>query len=135
MSMSKQARIAAILPNGKPRWIRCYDNGGLDAENGSTDRYTAVFTGRYRHKTGGETWYLAMSEHPSQPFGVGLSGSSQTIIDAQHGKWPPAIGRSNHLGKRIRFDDLPEECKRLVLDHYCYLWDVPDPNTGKVPEA
>ena len=91
-----------------PRWIRCYDNGGE-----SFDRYTVVFTrGKY--------CYLGMSAHPSHPQGFG-----------QHGEWPqgsPAIDRLggySHLGRKINFSELPEDCQKLVKDTYATLWGTP----------
>ena len=101
-----------LLPDGKPRYIRCYDNGGE-----SVDRYTVVFTGRYRHKTGGVFWHLGMSSYPYHPQGVGTHGESRDQIDRP---------RYSHLGKRIVFDALPKDCQNLVLDNYCALWDLWD---------
>ena len=111
-------REESLLPGGRPKYVRCYDNGGE-----TLDRYTVVFTGRYRHKTGGEFWHLGMN---SQPFhGIGQHGQSDTQIDY------PAYA---HLGRKIAFGDLPEDCRRLVLQTYCYLWDIRDPATGEVPD-
>jgi hypothetical protein len=88
----------------KPRWIRCYDNGGK-----TFDRYTVVFTR-------GKRVYLGMSAHPSHPQGFG-----------QHGEWSkgessidwPTYG---HLGKKIAFEQLPEECQKCVRETYQALW-------------
>lgn len=124
-------RVARFLPNGKPRWVRIYDNGGMDAPNGSADRYTAVFTGRYP-KDQGHFWYRAMSAYPFHPQGIGIGGSEYGPLDTYHeGKpyqrWAPAVGRKCHLGTRINFDDLPPDCQRCVLQDYCSLWDLPLP--------
>ena len=107
---SQVERSFRLLPNGQPRYIRCYDSGDETA-----DRYTVVFTGRYRHLTGGSTWYVGMSAHPFHPQGFG-----------QHGESPMPIDRptSRHLGKRIPFAALPEDCRKLVLDDYRYLWTL-----------
>jgi hypothetical protein len=117
--MTKLQRINNLLPDGKPRWVRVYDNGGE-----TIDRYTVVFTGHYTHKTGREHWVLGMNDSPFHPQGFGQHSSYPYQIDATDGKWPPAIGRKNHLGKRIIFDDLPTDCKKLVLSDYKDLWDV-----------
>ena len=109
-SKNKQARQERLLPNGKPRYIRCYDDGGR-----TVDRYTVVFTGRYRHKTGGQFWDLCMSPHPFHPQGVGMHGTSEQQIDR------PKYG---YLGKRIKFGDLPDGCRKLVKQDYKYLWDL-----------
>lgn len=88
--------------------IRCYDNGGRSA-----DRYTVLYTGKYQHLTGGEYLYVGMSEYPFHPQGVGMHGSDRTRIDNRgYGQ----KGGYSHLGKPISFDDLPEQCQRLVLD-------------------
>ena len=106
-----KSRTECLLPGGVPRYIRCYDNGGE-----SFDRYTVVFTGRYKHKTGGAFWYVGMSDNPFHPQGFGQHGeSTDNQID-----WPTY----GHLGKKIKFQDLPEDCQKLVQDNYRYLWDL-----------
>ncbi len=117
---AKQERQARLLPGGIPRYVRCYDNGGE-----SIDRYTVVFTGRYRHKTGGEFAYLAMNAAPFHPQGFGQHGSSDRQIDVAGGSWGgPSIGKRCHLGVRIPFDTLPTDCRALVLSDYRELWDL-----------
>jgi hypothetical protein len=119
-------RFARLMYLGKvPRYVRCYDNGGVMSKfknkktgeilEGSVDRYTVVFTGRYTHKTGGSFWYLGMDESPYSPGGFG-----------QHGefKYPCDRPTSSHLGKRIDFSKLPADCQKLVIDDYSYLWDI-----------
>ena len=124
--MTKQQRQKNLLPDGKPRYIRVYDNGGTEYE--TADRYSCIFTGNYTRKTGGEHWYLFMSAHPFHPQGVGSSGSSKTQIDVGGKSWGGvSIGRkcaNPKLGFRIAFDDLPPDCQKLVLEKYCYLWDA-----------
>lgn len=76
-----------------------YDNGGE-----TFDRYTVYFKGR-----GTLNWYtkdppmrycLAMSSNPFHPQGFG-----------QHSEGKPG----KHNGKKIKFEDLPEDCQKLVL--------------------
>ena len=118
--MRTQDRVNRLMPGGAPRYIRCYDNGNRP-DGGTIDRYTVVYTGRYRHKTGGSQWYVGMSAAPFHPQGFG-----------QHGEYPghlgPAIDRPSygHLGKKIKFQDLPEDCQKLVLQDYRDLWDIPE---------
>lgn len=112
MDKKQIARAASFLPNGKPRKIRCYDNGGKTA-----DRYTIVFTGRYKNKTGGEHWYLGASGNPFHPQGIGAQGSSRTQIDYPSYK---------HLGKKITYDQLTVHVKMFVMQTYAYLWDFID---------
>lgn len=109
---TKLERKNNLLPDGKPRYIRCYDNNGETA-----DRYTVIFTGRYTYKTGGAFWNLAMSANPFDPQGIGQHGESEDIIDYPSYK---------HLGKKIKFENLPEDCQKLVLSDYVYLWDIKD---------
>ena len=103
-----ESRKVRLLPGGKPKWIRCYDNGGESA-----DRYTIVYT-RQSH----DRWfnYRAMSESPFHPQGVGLFCQTQYN--------PPDRPTSGHLGKRIKFDSLPDDCRKLVLRDYKELWDL-----------
>lgn len=98
------------MPNNKPRYIRCYDNGGK-----TYDQYTVVFTGRYTHKTNNAFMYVGMSSAPFHPLGFGQHGDSPQPIDRPSYK---------HLGKRIDFDQLPEDCKKLVYRDYTDLWDI-----------
>lgn len=87
--------------------VRCYDNCGVDAENGTVDRYTAVFTRKYRHLTGEEQWYVGMNDASYHPLGFGQHGSSRNPIDLPSYK---------HHGKRISVDRKPLACQRLLLD-------------------
>jgi len=114
-----------LLPNGLPKYVRLYDNGGPDKEGGSIDRYTAVFTGNYRSKTGGEFIYIGMNGAPFHPQGVCQHGSHSDQIDCP---------RHSHLGKKISFHDLPQDCKIAVLADYLDLWDLVKEGTG-VQEA
>lgn len=118
MTKKQSQRVKALIVNGAPRYARCYDNG----EPG--ERYTVVYSGRYHKKGEPRSFeFVGMSAAPFAPGGVGQHGSSQIApIDAPGGKWPPAIGRKCHLGKRIPFSELPIDCKRLVITDYCDLW-------------
>lgn len=89
--------------------VRCYDNGGETA-----DRYTVVFTGRYRHKTRGSYLYLGMSARPTHPQGFGQHGESNEPIDRP---------RYAHLGTRIEFHNLPAECQAVASATYNDLWN------------
>lgn len=114
----KEQRIANLLPGGVPKYVRVYDNGG-----GTFDRYTVVYTGRYTGRPAGGCEYIGMSENPCHPQGFGQHGEAREIIDSV-GCRPPGIGRSNHLGKRIRFTDLPEPCQRVVMTDYVVIWNL-----------
>lgn len=118
--MKKSERVAALIPNGVPRWVRIYDNGGKTA-----DRYAVVFTGNFRGRDG-QCFHLFMSGAPFWPQGVCMHGSTREIIDR------PTYG---HLGKRIKFADLNSDCQRAVMQDYVYLWDLDLPEyKGVYPE-
>jgi hypothetical protein len=86
--------------------IHCYDN------NGETfDRYTVVFL----DKIDGEYIYLAMSENPANPLGFCQHGFSPRLIDEP---------KHMHLGKRISFDDLPEDCRKQVLNDLSLIYET-----------
>lgn len=101
-------RNERLLVRGNPKYVRCYDNGGR-----SFDRYTVVFTGHYRNRKGCD--YLGMSAHPCHPQGFGQHGWAPHIIDR------PA---HRHLGKRVGYDQLPEECRALVMSDYRSIWCI-----------
>ena len=86
----------------RPKHIRIYDNGGTDA-GGTMDRYTVVYMAEpyYRpHHPHYLTTFNSLGMN-SQPFhGIG-----------QHG---PAMPGS-HLGKRIKWEDLPQQCQQAVI--------------------
>ena len=103
-----KTRIERLMPNGVPRYVRCYDNDGQ-----TFDRYTVVFTGNYKGRKGCN--YLAMSEHPTHPQGLGQHGWSNHIIDR------PIY---SHLGERIKFEQLPEDCKGVVISDYVEIWGI-----------
>lgn len=107
-------RVAAFMPNGIPRYIRIYDNGGESA-----DRYTVCYTGRYRkfnkERREWDWWqYVGMSENPFFHLGICQHGESAERIDQPSYK---------HLGKRIKFADLPRDCQAVVLSDYREIWN------------
>lgn len=110
MKTKEKERAERLLPGGIPRYVRCYDNGGETA-----DRYTVVFTGRYK-KRPGSFLYIGMSAAPFHPQGIGQHGEGHA--------GPIDYPVYSHLGKKIKFQDLPEDCKKLVLDDYYDIWDI-----------
>lgn len=106
--MNKQARKQNLLPGGVPKYVRCYDNNGK-----TLDRYTVVFTGNYK-KQDHEFYYLGMSANPFQ--GIGQHGETQFQ--------PCDRPTYSHLGKKIKFEDLPTDCKKAVLRDYLEIWQI-----------
>lgn len=113
-------RYMALLPDDIPRYVRIYD-AGVD---GPADRFTVVFTGRYQ-KDLGHFSYLGMSARPFHPQGICTNGTTQGPADTL-GNVSRAVkvGGKCHLGRRIRFGDLPSDCRRAVLVAYVGLWDI-----------
>jgi len=78
--------------NGHP--IACYDDGGKSA-----DRYTVVYLDAPERSP--KTFLcLGMNHEPFHPMGIGQHGSAM-------------VGR--HLGRRIPFAALPDDCRKAVL--------------------
>ena len=102
-------RYNSLIPNGIPKYIRCYDAG---EEVG--DRYTIVFTGNFKDRKG-RCYYLGCSENPFHPQGIGQHGESDTMIDQPSYK---------HLGKKVKFETLPEKVKIAVMNDYKDYWEI-----------
>jgi hypothetical protein len=127
MTKKQTERMNRLMPNGQPKFIRVYDNDGS-----TFDRYTVVFTGSYNNigKTRGTLnpksyFYVGMSGLPFHPQGVCQHGESEYIIDVNKGSWGAVpIGKKNHLGKRVLFDDLPDDCKKVVISDYKDIWNL-----------
>jgi len=126
---ARVARLARLMPNGKPRYVRCYDNGGK-----SVDRYTVVLTGRAAkiqvdHWDADQWPYLAMDSRPFHPQGFGQHGftdnwPADTFDYNGNYTRPPAIGRKCHLGTRIPFSALPVDCQTFILRDYREIWEI-----------
>lgn len=87
-----------VTLNGKRYVCRIYDNGGE-----SLDRYTACF--RVEKMKDGTRYYpyVGFSERPFNPLGFCQHGDNPGMIDGKH------------LGKRIAFESLNEDCKKLII--------------------
>ena len=102
-----------LMPNGKPKYIRVYDNGGETA-----DRYTVVYTGNYNAgvpRNVACTQYVGMSGSPYHPQGFCQHGESFGPIDRP---------RYKHLGKKITFEQLPKDCQDVVIHDYKAIWNL-----------
>ncbi len=84
----------------------------------TAERYTAVFTGFFNDKQPGEYLYLCMSEKPLTRGGSVL-----------HRGRPPY----ERMGREIPFENLPEDCQRLVLDVYQDLWGLRERSAPRRP--
>ena len=102
-------QVKNLFIGENPRYIRCYDNGGK-----TIDRYTCVFTGRYRKRFENKFIDLSSSPDPYSPTGVGSIGESDVQIDK------PTY---SHLGKKVSFDTLPTEVKAYIVSVYTEIWN------------
>ena len=107
-SRFKPRKSRAVWLEGAPDYVvACYDAG---PDTG--DRYTVLYgaplwtpdyAAAWDRTRNGDPRFLparAMSAHPFHPHGIGL------FVDAMRGP---------HLGRKIKWADLPEDCKRCVL--------------------
>jgi len=86
------------------RFRKAYDNGGK-----TFDRYTVTFevydekTGKWEVcRDGFKIVALGMSEHPFHPQGF---GQSCNCVEGRH------------LGKRVKFSELPPDVQRCVIQY------------------
>jgi len=102
-----------------PRYMIIYDNGGLDEKDGSSDRYTVIFTREIntdkRNGKRGTYWVTGMNDSPTSPQGICL-----------HSEYPYRVDKPSykHLGRKICFNKLPSICQRIALQDYIYLYDL-----------
>lgn len=92
---------STIVINGKRKVCRIWDTG----PDGPVDRYTIAFRGWRLSGHGMVYPYLAANAAPYHPQGFGQHGESRTFLTGRH------------LGRRIRFEDLPEQVQRFVLQN------------------
>lgn len=108
----------------------CGAAGLHPCKRGSGDRYTVLFTGRAgackSPGTATEYSYRSMCGNPRHPQGIGMWGSTKNQpADVVPGAWGGApMYRHNHLGKRIKFADLPGEPRDVVWDDYLEIWNL-----------
>ena len=127
MAVSKvlQKRRDRLMPNGIPKYVRCYDSGPDEV----ADRYTVVFTGNFSKDSGAGSYpYLSMSENPTHPHGVigrHNNDAEGKAIDRFWNEWPRKIGHKHPtLGTRIEWDTLPQHCRYLALNEYREIWRI-----------
>lgn len=116
MAIAKSIREQRLMPDRIPRYVRVYDNGGADAANGTLDRYTIVFTGHWPGRKPGDNLHIGSSERPAHPQGFYQHGESREPIDRPSYK---------HLGRKIKFSDLPTAVRVHICDDYRKLWEIP----------
>jgi hypothetical protein len=76
-----------------------------DGPNGPMDRYTVVYLDDVYPN--GKVDYLAMNAYPFHPQGFGQHGEMDLNAVAYK-------GRGGAFARRMKFEDLPDDCKRAV---------------------
>lgn len=112
----KQARRERLMPGGIPKWIRCYDSG----PDSGIDRYAVIFT--KADKWGGPAMrgtlqFRAMSAHPCDAQGFGQWCETPAYVNGK-------LNMGSRFGKRIRWQELPPDCRALVLSDYREIWNL-----------
>ena len=96
--------------------IRCYDYGGRG------DRYTIVYLKPETVRGELLYHYRSCDTDPFHPMGIGMMGSSVYRPVDKDGDRLVRVGRKNHLGRRIRFEDLPEQVQKLIRQDLSEPW-------------
>ena len=99
--MKTRIKNTITLADGRRMVCRIFDLGS----DGPVDRYTVAFKGY----SDGRTMfypYLAASDTPFHPQGFGQYAESDNFLTGRR------------LGRRIRFDDAPEQLKRSILQYF-----------------
>ena len=109
-TLSKTLKLSARLCNHRNHLARFYDAGDQEF-----DRYTIVYLAPDCTDERGVKWfsYRSASEYPFSPCGLGIISQHEgTTLD-----WPriARLGRRNHLGQRVCFDQLPVDVRTLVV--------------------
>ena len=103
----KEKRRARFYhPDGTPKYVACWEY----KKQSDGERYTVTF------QHAGKTDKL----FPGHVTGLGMNA------EPYHGictRFDVPGGRTS-FGTRISFKALPEECKRLVIAEYDYIWDL-----------
>lgn len=106
----------AYNTDGTPYHVICFDNNGE-----TLDRYTVLFTGCYTHLTGGVSYGLDMNAAPFHSQGIGMHFEIYGEYLTEDEYLDEAF---EHFGKLIPFSQLPEDCKRAVMNDYIDIWGV-----------
>lgn len=94
-----------FLPDGSPRYVRCWDNGGK-----TLDRYTIQFTRANMFGFKGRAVFVSCNANPYTGIGY-------------YGDMPLSDFAKSH-GKPITYGLLPEEAKLYIILTYKELWGI-----------
>lgn len=106
---NREKRLRKRLSSDRNRLIRVYDKSNV------ADRYTVVYLKREEmDKRPFFYRYVGMDNNPLHPQGFCQHGDFRIPLDRSP-VGIPRIGHANHMGRRIRFTDLPAQCQMVVL--------------------
>jgi hypothetical protein len=137
-----EKRVKSLIPKGVPRWVRIY----WDKDSEYQDPITVVFTGTYqRHLwTDGKlvdeqghrrpTRYIYCSLYADGSYhSQGESNNHRPIDNPGDGTWGgTAMGRKNHLGRRIPFSDLSKAGQDTIMQEYREIWGLPRTDNERI---
>jgi len=96
---------------GNPKYVRTY----------ASDDYTVVFRGD--HPRGIKTKSVVYTYDASRATWRVKEKTSGDIIDITDKNFYPRIGKTNHLGRRIEFHNLPVDIQRDLRIEYNKRWN------------
>jgi hypothetical protein len=99
-----------FFTEGAPKYLRCYET----KRNPTIDRFTVVFCHASKFMGRdyiGRVYYVGASERPTHPLGFYQHG------EAWQWEFRPC-------GSRVRWWDLPEQLRGVVLAEYCDVWEI-----------
>jgi hypothetical protein len=100
-----------FFKDGAPKYLRCYE----EKRNPPIDRFTIVFcrASKFMGKEFvGRVYFVSANGSPTDPGGGFY----------QHGE--AAQGEFCPRGSRVKWFDLPEALRDVVLSEYCDVWGI-----------
>jgi hypothetical protein len=100
----------SFFKDGAPKYIRCYEQ----KRNPSVDRFTVVFCHALRFMGKdftGRVYYISADGMSTYPLGFYQHG------EAWQSEFCPG-------GSRVKWWDLPEQLRDVVLAEYCEVWGI-----------
>mgnify|MGYP000846824610 CR=1 FL=1 len=104
----------AAVKNGVPLRLRVYDRGEIFYM-----RYMVVFSGNYTKSNGGQYAWINVD-----PSGVTNTQRGFSMPDENFFQ-KIQVGEICRYGKRVNYQDLPQNVQEKVMDVYCELWNIP----------
>jgi hypothetical protein len=99
-----------FFTDGAPKYLRCYEK----KKDPPIDRFTVVFchASKFMGKDYiGRVYYISADDTPTHPLGFYQHG------EALQWEFCPC-------GSRVKWWDLPEQLRDVVLAEYCDVWEI-----------